>query len=119
MKRGTPRINIWDLTAAADNAVLLALPGQRADGHSTHRHPRWGGARRGSGRKKSGQPSAARFVKLTSALTLRHVAFLDAHRVQFETASRSASLRTILDEYIAVVPGLAETLDQIVGRSSR
>jgi hypothetical protein len=57
---------------------------------------------------------AIRFVKLGCALTPRQVALLDVHRVQFKTPSLSASLRMILDEYIAVVPKLAKMLDQIV-----
>jgi hypothetical protein len=49
-----------------------------------------------------------------SALTPRHVALLDAHRDLFETASRAASLRMLLDGYIASVPGLAEAFDPVV-----
>ena len=56
----------------------------------------------------------AQFVKLGSALTPRHVALLDVHRDLFETASRSASPRMLLDGYIASVPGLAEAFDPIV-----
>ena len=110
MKRGAPRIDDdWD----DEERPTIPLPGRLADGQPSHRNPRWGGRRRGSGRKPL-ETSVAQFVKLGSALTPRHVAFLDAHRFQFETASRSASLRLILDEYIASVPGLAAALDQIV-----
>jgi hypothetical protein len=52
-------------------------------------------------------------VKLGCALTPRHIALLDAHAQQFETPSLSASLRGILDDFIASVPGLAEQLDHI------
>lgn len=117
MKRGAPRIDLDDdeLQRFWDAVVPIALPGQYADGSSTHPHPRWGGRRPGSGRKPSQAPSAAQFVKLGYALTPRHLALLEVHQMQFEIASRSASLRTILDDYIAGVPGLAEILDQIAG----
>jgi hypothetical protein len=111
MKKSAPRIN-WD---DDDARVPIPLPGRRADGQPTHRSPRWGGRRRGSGRKPHAT-SAAQFVKLGCALTPQHVALLSAHRYEFETSSYSASLRMILDWYIASVPGLAEILDQIAGR---
>jgi hypothetical protein len=95
------------------SAPPIKLPGRLADGQPTHRHPRWGGRRRGSGRKPSSAPSAKQFVKLGCALTPRHIALLDAHAQQFDTRSLSASLRGILDDYIASVPGLGEQLDRI------
>ena len=126
MIRRAPRIN-WD-SPEEDTCykskcdcdkwhprVPIPLPGRREDGQPTHRSPRWGGRREGSGRKRQ-ETSAAQFVKLGCALTPRHVALLRAHRYQFETSSCSASLRMILDEYIAGVSGLATTLDQIAGR---
>jgi hypothetical protein len=129
MKRGAPPINHDDDWDDADAIGLMAdgraprgvtaLPGRFADGQPTHRHPRWGGGRRGSGRKPQDTPSAAQYVKLGVAVTPRHVALLDVHRVEFEIASRSASLRTILDDYIAGVPGLADVLDHIATRRAR
>jgi hypothetical protein len=107
LKQVAPRINREDGTG-----VPIPLPGRLVDGQPTHRHPRWGGPRRGSGRKPQ-ETSAAQFVKLGCALTPRHVALLHAHRYQFKTASLSASLRTMLDDYIASVPGLAEALDRL------
>jgi hypothetical protein len=113
LKRGAPRVNRWSLTDWDGARLLIPLPGRFADGQSTHRHPRWGGPRRGSGRPPQRAASTAQFVKLGCALTPRQIALLDAHSQQFETPSRSASLRGILDDYIASVPALAATLDHI------
>jgi hypothetical protein len=112
MKPSVPRINL-------DAVVPIPLPGRLADGQPTHRNPRWGGRRPGSGRKPL-ETSAAQFVKGGYALTPRQIALLDLHRLRFETASRAASLRMLLDEYIASCePELAEALDQIVTARAR
>jgi hypothetical protein len=109
MKRGAPSIKEDE----DEVRVPIPLPGRRGDGSPTHPHPRWGGPRSGSGRKPQATASTAQYVKLGVALTPRQVALLEAHRYQFETPSGSASLRMILDDYIASVPRLAETLDDI------
>jgi hypothetical protein len=99
--RGKPQIK-KTLEYPDERPDPIPLPGHHTDGQPTHLHPRWGGRRAGSGRKPSGAPSNAKFLRVTCTLAPRHVALLLMQCDRFKTSSLSEALREVLEEYLMV-----------------